>query len=154
MLKIHYDIYTDGACSQNGTQDGGWAYVVFLDNKCIAEKSGFKADTTNNEMELMAFLESIKTISQYPNATATFHLDSAYVINAFEKNWVGNWLNNGFLNYRKQPIAHRHLWEEIIDLFLEKYLREDFLLEKVKGHSNNKGNNRADYLATEARKGR
>ncbi|HOA80055.1 MAG TPA: ribonuclease HI, partial [Defluviitaleaceae bacterium] len=50
-----FEIYTDGACSNNqseGLQAGGWA-AVFVNGKAI---SGGDRATTNNRMEMKAVI--------------------------------------------------------------------------------------------------
>ena len=57
MIKI----YTDGSCIDNPGK-GGWAAIIFMNNKKIVIK-GNKKNTTNNQMELMAAIEALKKIS-------------------------------------------------------------------------------------------
>ena len=53
------EIYVDGAGSNQKTLCGGWAYVVYDNNKYITSKSGGAKDTTNNRMELQAVIEAM-----------------------------------------------------------------------------------------------
>ena len=57
-------LYTDGACSQNGTWKGGWAVVSTLDNTYLGHWSGSEEDTTINQMELTAFREALTHITK------------------------------------------------------------------------------------------
>ena len=61
-------IYTGGACRSTGTRKGGhvqdsdkaaWAYMIEHDGKQLADSAG-RLGATNNEMEMTAFLESLK----------------------------------------------------------------------------------------------
>ena len=54
MIKI----YTDGSCRGN-PGPGGWAAIIFIDNKKIKIK-GKKINTTNNQMELTAPIKALK----------------------------------------------------------------------------------------------
>ena len=56
MIKI----YTDGSCLGN-PGFGGWAAIIFLNDKKIKIK-GKKRNTTNNQMELMAPIRALKKI--------------------------------------------------------------------------------------------
>ena len=83
MKKI--EIYTDGACSGN-PGPGGWGAILrFRTADKIYEKelSGGEAATTNNRMELTAFLAALQQLKE-PCEIELFS-DSQYVINALEK---------------------------------------------------------------------
>ncbi len=56
MIKI----YTDGSCIGNPGQ-GGWAAIILDDGK-KTEIKGYKKNTTNNQMELLAPIEALKKI--------------------------------------------------------------------------------------------
>ena len=55
-------IYTDGACSGNPGK-GGWGAVIIIGKEEIF-LSGFKNQTTNNQMELTATIEALKNIKK------------------------------------------------------------------------------------------
>ncbi len=139
MKKI--EIYTDGACSGN-PGPGGWA-AVLLYNEHYKEISGFETHTTNQRMELKAALEALKVLKQ-PCAVSLYS-DSAYLINAFQKNWLGGWERKGWVTAGKKPVANQDLWREILALTKNHTLQ----WIKVKGHADNKLNNRCDQLAKE-----
>lgn len=140
MKKV--TIYTDGACSGNPGPGGWGAILMYEDFK--KEISGFNKETTNNIMEMTAVIEALKLL-KYP-CELTIYSDSAYVVNAFEKGWIDSWKANGWKNSSKEPVKNKELWEEMIEL-LEP---NEFVFQKVKGHSDNELNNRCDYLATNA----
>jgi len=135
-------IYTDGACSGN-PGPGGWGTILmYEDNK--KEISGGKKDTTNNVMEVTAVIEGLKLL-KYP-CEVEIYSDSAYVVNAFNQNWIENWKKNGWKNSKKEDVKNRELWEE-----LEKLIKiHEVTFIKVKGHSDNEYNNRCDELARNA----
>lgn len=141
-LKRRVQIYTDGACSGN-PGPGGWG-VVLRYGPHEKELSGFVPDTTNQRMELYAAtkgLESLRKICQ-----VSLYSDSAYLVNAFTQGWIKNWQKNGWLNAKKQPVSNSDLWQQLIE-----YSRiHDIEWIKVKGHSDNKLNNRCDALARRA----
>ena len=139
MKKKHVTIYTDGACSGN-PGPGGWG-AVLLYGKHRKEISGFKALSTNNEMELSAALQALDTLKE--KCRVDLYSDSAYLINAFTQGWVEDWKANGWKR-KKDPLKNRELW---IELDKQNTLH-DIKWIKVKGHSDNVENNRCDELAT------
>ncbi len=135
-------IYTDGACSNN-PGPGGWAAILmYKDN--TKEIYGYKADTTNNIMELTAVIKSLEALKEA--CEVDLYSDSAYIVNAFLNGWLANWLKNGWRTYRKKPVKNRELWEELYNL--TQIHKVTFI--KVDGHSYNKFNNRCDELAVNA----
>jgi len=130
--------YTDGACLDN-PGPGGWAFVV--DGGPWA--SGAEARTTNQRMEITAALRATEAIAG-PLVVVS---DSTYVVNCFRQGWWESWLQRGWLNSRKQPVANRDLWEPLVELVRR---RGDVEFTWVKGHSGDRLNTAADRLATEA----
>ena len=135
-------IYTDGACSGNPGPGGWGAILMYQGNK--KEISGGKKNTTNNEMELTAVIEALKML-KFP-CQVDLYSDSAYVVNAFLQNWIGNWVKNNWKTSSKEPVKNQELWKELYEL--TKTHQVKFI--KVKGHSDNDFNNRCDELARNA----
>ena len=135
-------IYTDGACSGNPGPGGWGAILMYQGNK--KEISGGKKNTTNNEMELTAVIEALKML-KFP-CQVDLYSDSAYVVNAFLQNWIGNWVKNNWKTSSKEPVKNQELWKELYEL--TKTHQVKFI--KVKGHSDNEYNNRCDELARNA----
>ncbi len=136
------EIYTDGACSGN-PGPGGWA-AVLLYNGHRREISGYAADTTNQRMELTAALKALKVLKE--PCRVRLYSDSAYLINAFLKNWFASWERNGWVTKGKTPVVNQDLWRELLSLSR----KHEVEWIKVKGHSDNELNNRCDELAREA----
>lgn len=132
-------IYTDGACSGN-PGPGGWGAVLMYDDT-IKEISGGETMTTNNRMEIMGVIQALEGLKR--PCLARVHSDSAYVINCFKDRWYVSWERNGWRNSKKQPVENRDLWERLIGE--SRRHRVEWI--KVKGHSNDKWNNRCDELA-------
>lgn len=140
MEKI--TIYTDGACSGN-PGPGGWGVIMmYKENK--KELSGFSKETTNNIMELTAVIKGLENL-KFP-CEVDLYSDSAYVVNGFEKGWIYNWVKNNWKTADKKPVKNKEEWQRLYEL--TKTHKVKFI--KVKGHSDNKYNNRCDYLATTA----
>jgi len=135
-------VYTDGACSGN-PGPGGWGAVLFYGEK-MREMSGGEKETTNQRMELLAVIEALKAL-RYPCHVKVYS-DSAYLINCFKSRWYVNWEKNGWVNSKKEPVANRDLWEELLRLFRTHKIE----WHKVKGHSGDKWNERCDELARAA----
>ena len=136
-------LYTDGACSGN-PGPGGWGVVLmYQGNK--KELSGYQADTTNNRMELTAVIQGLSAIKTTALGV-TVYTDSKYIVDAINQNWLTGWVQKGWVNAAKKPVANRDLWEELIRLN-QKY-QPTYVW--VKGHSTNEYNNRCDELAVQA----
>lgn len=132
-------IYTDGACSGN-PGPGGWGAVLIAMGK-EKQMSGGEALTTNNRMELMAVIKSLEALNR--PCDVKLYSDSAYVVNAFQQNWIKGWVKNGWRNSAKAEVANKDLWQRLLEL-TNKHTVE-FI--KVKGHADNQYNNLCDRLA-------
>ena len=132
-------IYTDGACSGNPGPGGWGAILLYKDTK--KEISGYNEMTTNNQMELTAVISALNLLKE--PCKVKLYSDSAYVVNAFLENWVGNWQKNNFKNSKKKEIENIDLWKQLINL--NSYHQIEW--NKVKGHADNELNNRCDELA-------
>jgi len=139
---MKYKIYTDGACSGN-PGPGGWGAVILDQDDKQKNISGSEKNTTNNRMELLAAIMSLKKIKT--NSEVVIFTDSTYVKNGITE-WMKNWKKNGWKNSSKKPVKNKDLWEK-----LDKLCEANNVSWKwVKGHSSNKFNNLADELATKA----
>lgn len=135
-------IYTDGACSGN-PGPGGWGTILMYKN-VEREISGASGSTTNNIMELTAVIKGLKMLKY--KCEVEIYSDSAYVVNAFNNNWIEGWIKKDWINSSKEPVKNKELWQELYNLVKQ----HDVKFIKVKGHSDNKYNNRCDELAREA----
>lgn len=133
------EIYTDGACSGN-PGPGGWAAILMAQGR-EKEISGGEDSTTNNRMEMKAVLEALQRLKR-PCKVKIFS-DSAYVVSAFTRGWLENWQKNGWLNSAKDPVSNKDLWQALLEA--ARPHRIEWI--KVKGHADDKLNNRCDQLA-------
>lgn len=138
MKKV--TIYTDGACSGNPGV-GGWGAVLFHKN-IMKEISGCEEETTNNRMELTAAIMALNKLKE--PCEVELYSDSAYLINAFNEDWITKWQMNNFRNANKKPVLNVELWQKLIEF--NSIHKITWI--KVKGHADNKYNNRCDELAT------
>ena len=153
-------IYTDGAAKGNPGR-AGWGAVIMLHNdKLKVESKKFKVieigesieHATNNQMELTAPIEAMKYIKKHLprlgkagkiNANLEIVSDSKYVILGITE-WIFNWQKNNWRNAAKKPVVNRELWEELYGLVQEFRPKWTY----VKGHNEDKYNERADLIAT------
>lgn len=126
-------IYADGACRGNQFAEniGGYGVVLLYGEHKKELKDAFK-NVTNNQMEILSVIEGLKALKQY-DIPVEVYSDSQYVVNTVNLNWKKN--------------ANQDLWEELYN-YIGKV--KDIKFIKVKGHSDNIYNNRADQLANEA----
>ena len=135
-------IYTDGACSGNPGR-GGYG-IVMLYNEHKKEMSAGYRLTTNNRMELLAVIVALEALKE--PCIVDLYSDSKHVVDSIEKGWVYGWKKKGWIKSDKQPALNVDLWEKLLPL-LE---RHEVHFRWVKGHNDNKYNERCDILAVAA----
>ena len=144
---IPIEIYTDGSLKKEGKNStfGGWAYFAVQDGKEIYYESGSEYGTTNQRMELLAILKGLKYAKSIRRNSdkVIIYSDSAYAINCYLQEWYINWQANGWINSKKQEVANKDLWQEIVPFFDNFWY--DF--RKVKGHDGNYWNEICDEWA-------
>jgi len=94
-------------------------------------------------MELMAVLAAVDLLTR-DGLDITIYTDSAYIVNSVEKKWVHGWEKKGFAGKKNAD-----LWKR----FLVQSKKHHIKFVWVKGHADNKWNNRCDELATAAADG-
>ena len=145
MINKKIEIYTDGS-SLGNPGPGGWGMVVVENTKIIKEQGGYDKNTTNNRMELMAVIESLKyIIKNYKKDNVTIFADSSYVLLGITS-WIHNWEKNGWRTANKKEVLNQDLWKELIGLVRSYDNKINW--EKVKGHSGHVYNDKADEIAT------
>lgn len=135
-MSLH--IYTDGSCRGNGKQDavGAWGFVAIDKNEQeIWSDHGVTVGTTNQRMEMKAvYYACVWATIHTDNENIYIYTDSAYIHNCLTQKWYENWENNGWLNSKKEPVANKDLWIDLLPFF--KDVRFNFT--KVPGHQNGK----------------
>lgn len=151
-MNRHLEFYTDGAFSSK-TEMGGWAAVCVEDGNVIDTQSGYEPYSTNNRMELTAFLSALENADtiETGNTKVTIYTDSAYIANCFNQNWYVKWMSNGWRTSDKQDVKNQDLWRRIVALYIKLKERLDLSIVKVKSHGDSPWNNYADLLAVKAR---
>ncbi len=139
MIKI----YTDGACSGNPGA-GAWASLIVDSEGSKKMISGAYKVTTNNRMELMAVIMALQITKE--GDSIELYSDSQYIVNAFEKGWIKNWIKRGWQTSQKKPVANRDLWEKLIMLTDKR----KFTSKWVRGHDGHAENEICDQLARDS----
>ena len=136
-MKI--ELYTDGACRGN-PGIGGWGAVIQYPSS-ENEIWGYERNTTNNRMELLAAIKGIEAVGEGCDEI-TLYTDSQYLCKGVTE-WLANWKRNGWKTVSRKPVKNADLWRALDSLTTEYVITWCW----VRGHSGNRGNERADELA-------
>lgn len=144
-------IYTDGACSSNGSANavGGFGVIVLDDNEnYLTSYHEQVKGTTNNRMELSAILWAmIKYGKELP--CPTVYSDSAYCVNTLTS-WCWSWQKRGWLKSDNKEPENLDLIQAYCKLYEQGYRIE---LRKCRGHAGDYWNEQVDKLAVAAKEG-
>ena len=138
LPPVRATLHTDGACLGN-PGPGGWAAILQWGEHESVLKGGL-ANSTNNQMELMAVIMGLEALNRPVSITVVS--DSKYVLNGIQ-NWLEGWKRNGWKNAKKQPVANQELWQRL-DAATQLH-RIDW--KWIKGHAGHPLNERCDDLA-------
>lgn len=144
-------IYTDGACSGNGSAAavGGFGVVVLDDNEnLITYYMKQNLETTNNREELRAILYTLIKYGKEKTAPIVY-TDSAYALGVYTS-WMFGWAKRGWVKSDNKIPENLDLVQAFYDLWQQGY-RID--LRKCAGHSGVHWNEQADKLAVAAKYG-
>ena len=133
--------FTDGGCRGN-PGPGGWGALLEY-GKHRRELSGSAASTTNNQMELMAAIQALESLSR--SCEVDLYTDSTYVQKGM-KEWLKSWRKRGWKTAAGKPVKNAELWQRL-DAAAQ---RHRVTWHWVKGHAGHAGNEAADRLANEA----
>ncbi len=134
------EIFSDGSCLGN-PGPGGWGAIVRRAGE-ESELSGGKRMTTNNEMEMMAVIESLKSLASPSTVTVT--TDSQYVVKGMTE-WIRSWIKNGWKTSARKPVKNRQLWEEMHSLSVRHKVKWRW----IRGHAGHAENERCDIIAVD-----
>lgn len=126
-----YEVNTDGACQGNPDGPGGWAAVVeHLGSGATWELWGHLSSTSNNRAEALGVLATVEWV---PGGSAVLlRSDSQLTLNQL----VGKW----------KVKANLDIWAEIRRALAAKEVM--ITPQWVRGHAGDRGNERADGLAS------
>ena len=132
-------IYTDGGCRGNPGL-GAWASILISEKHSLRLEIGESEEmTTNNKMEMKAVIKALERLKKSHNIKV--YSDSAYLVNGMNE-WIYSWQKNNWIKSDKKPVENKEYWIKLIEL--SKNHNIEFI--KVKGHSGNKENDRADEI--------
>ena len=135
-------IYTDGACTGNPGPGGYGAVLIYKSRR--KEIFGGYGMTTNNRMEILAAIKALEALRE--PCIVRLYSDSRYLVDAIEKRWAVKWRRNGWMRNAKENALNVDLWRRLLaflDVHSVKFIW-------IKGHADNKENERCDKLAREA----
>ena len=132
-----YICYTDGSY-QASVNAGGWSSIILDENENVVAKlyQGM-THTTNNRMEIMAVLQTLKYFKERSNLIIIS--DSQYVVNSIITGSAVKWIIDNDLSKKNLD-----LWFELID----QLSKHNVTMKWVKGHNGNKWNEEADKWCT------
>jgi len=165
MVKPEYDIpedgtllcYTDGAASKNGRIGAvagigvyfphfeEWNISAPLDASIVTNQSGSaknKSTQTNQTSEIEAIHRALAKAHAENYRRLIIRTDSQFAIDCLT-NWFQKWKCNGWKTSTGEPVVHKVQIQKCLQLL--EHVKPKF--EKVKGHSGDYGNERADALA-------
>ena len=145
-------IYGDGACSGN-PGPGGYGAIVIFPDQTVQELAEHFPQTTNNRMEILAILESLRLLLVSPSFQDTHHVDiftdSVYLIRGVTQ-WMFGWKKRGWKTAANDAVANQDMWEQLDKILYQIKTKNSSLKigwNFVKGHSGDPGNERCDQLA-------
>lgn len=148
LMKV--TVFTDGS-SRGNPGPGGYGSVLVYRNtrgeEHRLELSGGYRMTTNNRMELLAPIAALEALKR--PCSVEINSDSQYVVNAFNKDWIGGWQHRGWKGADKKPVKNIDLWQRLLVAAAPHEVRWRW----VRGHAGNELNERCDELATTAADG-
>jgi len=149
-------VFTDGACSGNGTLNARAGIGVHYPNhefENITEKF-IHEPITNQRAELYSILTALKKITTHNiHKDIVIYSDSSYSIKCFT--WIKNWSNNGWKTADRKPVKNLDIIKPINDIITSYDKNIKFV--HVNSHTNNGtfesiNNNIADELACNGKK--
>jgi ribonuclease HI len=137
------EIWTDGGCKPN-PGPGGWGAILRF-RGVEKELSGSDGATTNNRMELTAAAVALETLKR--PCQVALYTDSQYVRDGITR-WHTGWVRRNWRNASGDPVANMDLWQRLLAAAGQHRVEWHW----IRGHSGHAMNERADQLATAARK--
>ncbi|KAF7639363.1 Ribonuclease H1 [Meloidogyne graminicola] len=138
-------VYTDGACSRNGSSNPKAGIGVFWgDNHNWNVSAPVTGRATNNIAEYSAIICGIEKAISEGLTKLIIRTDSQLIINSMNL-WINKWKLNGWKTVEGTDVLNKDLLEYIDNL----QSKVKVYFEKVDGHSGDYNNDQADRLAKE-----
>ena len=142
-------VYTDGACTKNGSSSARAGIGVFWgqdDPRNVSEPLPPGERHTNNRAELLAIERALDGAEPVLRRGATLHIhtDSQYSHKALTL-WINNWIKKGWITAKGTPVENRDLLERIHGKLASTPTPVQW--HYVAAHTGDPGNEAADRLA-------
>jgi ribonuclease HI len=146
VQEIMIELYVDGS-STGKVGDGGWGFVVVIQQQVMHTAFGSATNTTNNRMELMAAIEGLRYVAASHSSTMpiTLFSDSQYVVKGITE-WFPKWKID---IDRGKEIKNQDLWLDYAQI-VDYFTNIDF--KWIRGHSGHIYNELCDQLAKQGKK--
>jgi ribonuclease HI len=103
-------IYTRGIASPGG---GAYGALLICDGR-RKELSGGEVGASNNRMDLLAAVESLKALKR--KCKVHLYNSNGYLIEAMSKGWAIRWREAGWVTGEGKSTAHAELWDVLLEL--------------------------------------
>lgn len=114
------------------------SYIDFL------ESMDFEG--TNNKGESRCLRIVLERLKEFKFSKIHILCDSEYVVNGC-KSWAEDWEKNDWKRRDGMPVLNSSEWKEILELLRYYKSNTDFNISWVRGHNDDFGNVKADYLS-------
>ncbi len=143
---VQAEVYTDGGCEPN-PGPGGWAAIIRLGEREWV-LYGSDLNTTNNRMELQAAIAALALLERsVGRCQVELYTDSQYLRQGITE-WIDLWIRKGWRTNDREPVKNQDLWRALHQLTQAHEVAWHWL----EGHAGHPFNERADQLATQARR--
>jgi ribonuclease HI len=104
------EIKIAGVCSMEaGTSFGGFGAII-SQNGIEGNIFGGSSLTTKNQMELMACIQALESLSQ--KSSVIIRTNSIYLIEGITK-WINGWKKNGWITKSGKHVKNKTFWIEL-----------------------------------------
>lgn len=139
------EVYTDGACSKNGSDDAvGGIGVWFGPQHAKNVSEPIHGHCSSHRAELEAVIRAM--ILTLDDQNVLIHCDNLNVVNGLKNHDLQTYAEEGWLtDTMADPICWQKIW--ILQSTRQCFKRPFVQIEHVKAHAKSVGNNEADKLA-------
>ena len=141
-----YDVYTDGACLNNGSPNARGGMGIYSKELEIEKSSVWTLTNPppNQKTEMMAAAIAL-SMTKDVDGHVRILSDSEYVVRGLNE-WMDGWKLREWRTSKGREVKNRWLWELLDSLNQER----DCSFVHVRGHVGIEGNEKADELANRA----
>jgi ribonuclease HI len=138
-------VYTDGSCLANGTEKAMASIGVYFAKDSphnISQQLPSQYRRSNNAAEIVASVEAFKLCRQHDLILIELRTDSKFLLGCVLEH-MPTWKKNGWVKTNGKPVTNRPELEKLDEVLKGLIVRWVY----VPGHSNEVGNDCADFLA-------